>query len=198
MERDPPIVESKKATKAEHEKSLSKEFIRALSLLYSPEANSAEELRLMLEIEIAKQKKLKQTKLRKYQQRLKRRKACAADIVGSEHLTAEKSSRPQTKQTIADKKAQVIANLEPAAEDFANKDDIPIISIPDEDQNDEAVCKVCNVPGFGPLTLTQCNACEKYYHQLCHQPPIVDACLQEFHSLWHCEECKNNKITKVR
>lgn len=136
MECDQQKAENKKSSRSEQGKSLGKEFTRALNLLYSREPKSADELREMLEIEIAKQNKPKRPKLRTYPRRNKRRKTNAVAVENGRSTVEKENNEIFDQKTAA-------CDLDPDAFEYVgNRDDVPRISIPDEDQNDGAVCKV--------------------------------------------------------
>ncbi|XP_023245838.1 integrator complex subunit 12-like [Copidosoma floridanum] len=145
-----------------------RDFARALRLLHSPEPGSTEKLRVLLNVAIA--------------QRYGSGKSIPAG--GARERVDNASSRIKSEE-----ESDGEAFTDSVGNSVGGKDEVPRISIPDEEHGESLTCRVCNVPEFGPLILIKCRGCSELYHPLCHQPSVVDAQGPDFN--WRCSQCDN-------
>ncbi|KAK0183156.1 hypothetical protein PV327_001224 [Microctonus hyperodae] len=74
-------------------------------------------------------------------------------------------------------------------ENLMETNEIPTISIPDEEFNDFTTCKICDGAKIGPFILLECQDCLDTYHPLCHQPPVIDIDVYDPRLVWRCSKC---------
>ncbi|XP_076243942.1 uncharacterized protein LOC143185092 [Calliopsis andreniformis] len=180
-------------------------FFIALTLLHSTEKDSTEKLRKMLDASIQKKHGFEKTLIA----RMPKKFLQNSKVRGKSFSNENTAKRDETSQqgTVTKKCSNLSVNnvaidnwtsvkiIDTENEDFAEKGDIPTISIPDEGSGDGLLCKVCNDAKLGPLILLECQECQEVYHPLCHQPPVVDIDIYDPRIVWRCSKCLDATLT---
>ncbi|XP_012258136.2 integrator complex subunit 12 [Athalia rosae] len=172
---------------------LDPQFMQGLRLLHSPNKDSAEQLRSLLDEAI----RLKHGPA-KMLCNVIHKKYTMEEPVLSDHSSGSskksKGSSSSSKQSSKSSKNSSPINL-PSRDtppDIIQTDDTFALEI----LEDDLTCVICKGMDVGARnTLVECVECHSLYHQECHTPHILDTQIDDPRFVWYCSNCSKSQQT---